>query len=211
VPRPEPTGRVVAFHKARGLVTTHADELGRETVYDRLRAVLPPHLARVRWHAIGRLDADTTGLLLFTDDGALLSHVTQPATKVPKTYAVLARGLLGEDTAAALRTGVELSGGLGRSAPCEVAVTGFGVATTHLEVTLTEGKNRQVRRMLLAIGSQVIRLARLAVGGVRLADLPEDGWRLLGATEVAEGLGYRPSPSLTLRQGIARRPPRKRS
>ncbi len=174
-------------------MTTHADELGRETVYDRLRAVLPAGLAPVRWHAIGRLDADTTGLLLFTDDGALLSHVTQPATKVPKTYAALVKGLLGPGTVARLAAGVPLSGGLGMSGPCKVEVTGFGVATTWLRLTLTEGKNRQVRRMLLAVDSQVIRLARVAIGGVTLGDLPEDAWRLLTPEEVRSGLGF-PSP-----------------
>jgi pseudouridine synthase len=193
--RPEPprgAPRVIAFHKARGLVTTHADELGRETVYDRLSSRLPAHLARVRWHAIGRLDADTTGLLLFTDDGALLSHVTQPATKVSKTYEALVKGLLPPETVARLAAGVPLSGGLGVSGPCEVEVMGFGVATTRLRMTITEGKNRQIRRMLLAVDSQVIRLARVAVGGVALGDLPEDGWRQLTAEEVRGGLGYAP-------------------
>ena len=126
--------------------------------------------------------------MLFTDDGGLLSHVTQPATKVPKTYEALVKGLLSDDTVARLRSGVPLTGGLGLSGPCEVEVTGFGVATTRLRITLTEGKNRQLRRMLLAVDSQVIRLARVAVGGVTLGDLPEDGWRLLTPGEIAAGL-----------------------
>jgi pseudouridine synthase len=143
---------VLAFHKAVGLVTTHHDEHGRETVYQRLRAVLPRPLRDVAWHAIGRLDKDTSGLLLFTDDGALVHHATQPSTGLPKTYRVLAKGLLGEAELAQLRAGVELSGGLGRSAPAEARVVAHQIATSWLELTLREGKNREVRRMLLAVG-----------------------------------------------------------
>jgi pseudouridine synthase len=189
-----PVPLTIAYHKPRGLLTTHADELGRETVYDRLRRILPPDLARAPWHAIGRLDADTTGLLLLTTDGALVHHGTQPASKVPKTYEVLAKGLLQPEDLERLRGGVELSGGLGRSAPCEVELVGHRIATTDVVVRITEGKNRQVRRMLLAIGSQVIRLHRAAIGGVTL-DVPEGAWRLLTAAEIEDGLGYAPPPS----------------
>src|SRR5690349_1677933 len=94
---------VLAYHKPKGLLVTHDDELGRETVYDRLRKHLKPPLAKIEWHAIGRLDADTTGLLLFTNDGALLHHITQPSTHLPKTYRVLAKGLLQENTLQSLR------------------------------------------------------------------------------------------------------------
>jgi pseudouridine synthase len=194
MPPPTPTAHItVAYHKPRGLLTTHADELGRETVYDRLRTILPPKLARLRWQAIGRLDADTTGLLILTTDGGLVHHGTQPSSKVPKTYEVLAKGLLGDEVLERLRAGVELSGGLGRSGPCEVSRSGYRVATTDLVIRLTEGKNRQIRRMLLAVGSQVIRLHRAAIGTIAL-DVPEDGWRLLSPAEIADGLGYRPAP-----------------
>ena len=183
--------RVIAYHKPKGLVTTHADELGRETVYDRLRAHLPAALRSVAWHAIGRLDQDTTGLLLFTDDGGLVHHATQPGSKLPKTYRALVKGLLDEATLARLRSGVELSGGLGRSGPAAVTLVGHQIATSWIDLTITEGKNRQVRRMLLAVGSQVIRLARTRIGGVGL-DVPEDGWRWLTASEITDGLGYAP-------------------
>jgi pseudouridine synthase len=189
-PAPQAT-RVIAYHKPRGLITTHADELGRETVYDRLRSLLHASLARVEWHAIGRLDADTTGLLLFTNDGALVSHATQPTTKVPKTYEALCARLLDEASLDRLRHGVPLSGGLGTSAPCTVELLAYGINTTRLRLVLTEGRNRQVRRMLLAIGSQVIRLARTAVGNIML-DIEENAWRLLGDDEIRAGLGYEP-------------------
>jgi 23S rRNA pseudouridine2605 synthase len=213
--------RVLAYHKEKGLITTHRDELGRETVYDRLRRRFPGE--RVEWHAIGRLDADTTGLLLFTDDGALVSYATRPdsaaGVKVEKVYRVLAKGLLNEEQLAALRGGVELSGGLGRSGPAKVEVVGFQVATTWIEVTIGEGKNRQVRRMLLAVGSQVIRLCRVRIGGLRLEDLvPDEGeWRELTPAEIESGLGYRvrdigrvSAPGHTPRAGSSRRPDRSR-
>ncbi len=183
--------RVVAFHKPIGLITTHRDEHGRETVYDRLRALMPPVLAALEWHAIGRLDADTTGLLLFTNDGALIHHATNTtgSAKLEKTYRVLAKGLLNDDQLDQLRRGVELTGGLGRSAPATVVVTGHQIATTWLEVTIAEGKNRQVRRMLLAVASQVIRLTRIRFGGLTL-DLPENTWRELSPGEIEGQLGY---------------------
>lgn len=213
--------RVLAYHKEKGLITTHRDELGRETVYDRLRGRFPGE--RGEWHAIGRLDADTTGLLLFTDDGALVSYATRPDSragdKVEKVYRVLAKGLLNEAQLGALREGVELSGGLGRSGPAKVEVVGFQVATTWIDLTIGEGKNRQVRRMLLAVGSQVIRLCRVRVGGLRLEDLvPNEGdWRELTRDEIEAGLGYRvrevgglSGSGHTPRAGTSRRPDRSR-
>lgn len=182
---------VLAYHKPKGLVTTHQDEHGRETVYDRLVPRLPPELRSVRWHAVGRLDKDTTGLLLFTNDGAFVHHATQPARALSKTYLVLAKGLLGESDLAKLREGVELTGGLGRSGPAKAELVGHGVATTWLSLEIHEGKNREVRRMLLAIGSQAIRLKRVQVGSLAL-DLEEDEWRRLSAKEVKEKLGYPP-------------------
>jgi 23S rRNA pseudouridine2605 synthase len=185
---------VLAYHKPKGLLTTHRDELGRETVYDRLQVRLPPPLARVDWHAIGRLDADTTGLLLFTNDGALVHFATQPTSKVKKTYRVLAKGLLDEATLDRLREGVELTGGLGRSGPCEATLVGHQIATSWLDLTLAEGKNRQVRRMLLAVGSQVIRLERTRIGDLDLrAIVPEvDTYVPLIDGQVEAGLGYTP-------------------
>jgi 23S rRNA pseudouridine2605 synthase/16S rRNA pseudouridine516 synthase len=180
---------VLAYHKPVGLVTTHKDEHGRETVYDRLVPRLPPELRRQRWHAVGRLDKDTSGLLLFTNDGGFVHHATQPATELPKTYLVLAKGLLEEKDLEPLRKGVELTGGLGRSGPAEVSLLGHGIATSWLSLTIEEGKNREVRRMLLAIESQAIRLKRVQVGELAL-DLEEDEWRRLSASEVKTKLGW---------------------
>ena len=183
---------VLAYHKRRGLVTTHNDELGRETVYQDLAKTLPPHLKREHWHAIGRLDADTTGLLLMTNDGALVHHATQPGSKLPKAYHALCKGLLRDEQIDALRHGVELTGGLGISAPAEVDVLRYETATTWLGITISEGKNRQIRRMLLAIDSQVIRLERVSVGAITLDGIEEGGWRCLTDAEVLRGLQYQP-------------------
>lgn len=192
--RPERT-IVLAFHKAVGLLTTHDDELKRETVYDRLATKLPARLRKIRWHAIGRLDKDTSGLLLFTNDGALVHFATHPENGLTKTYRVLAKGLLGEAELDRLRAGVELTGGLGRSAPAKVRLLGHRIATSDLELELNEGKNREVRRMLLAIGSQAIRLERIRIGTLEL-DLPVDGWRELSEDEIRDRLGYElPAPA----------------
>jgi pseudouridine synthase len=185
---------VVAYHKPKGLVTTHKDEHGRETVYDRLVPKLPPELRKLRWHAVGRLDKDTSGLLLFTNEGSFVHHATQPSTGLKKTYLVLAKGLLEENDVEPLRAGVELTGGLGRSGPARVELLGQGIATSWLSVEIEEGKNREVRRMLLAIGSQAIRLTRVQVGELAL-DLEEDAWRRLTAREIREKLGYREARS----------------
>ena len=195
--------RVLAYHKPAGLVVTHDDELGRETVYDRLVPKLPPALRRARWHAVGRLDKETTGLLLFTDDGAFVSFATQPSTAPPKTYEALVKGLLGEPELERLRAGVPLTGGLGTSAPCEARLLEHQKATSWITLTLREGKNREVRRMLLAIGSQVIRLARVAIGGLPL-DLEEDRWRPVTPAELEGALGWRSAPA-------AARPGRRRA
>ncbi len=183
---------VLAYHKPRGLVTTHADEHGRATVYDDLVPRLPEELRRERWHAVGRLDKDTAGLLLVTNDGRFVHHATQPATELPKTYLVLAKGLLEEADLAKLRAGVELTGGLGRSAPARAELLGHGIATSWISLELREGKNREVRRMLLAIESQVIRLTRVQVGGLALDLAEERAWRVVTPAEVREKLRYDP-------------------
>jgi len=180
---------VVAYHKPVGLTVTHHDELGRETVYDRLIPQLPVKLRQVQWHAVGRLDKDTSGLLLFTNDGALVHHATHPGTALPKKYLVLAKGILEERQLEQLRSGVELSGGLGRSGGARVEVLKHQAATTWLTLVIQEGKNREVRRMLLAVQSQVIRLQRVAIGGLAL-DVEEDTFRLLTDEEVLTRLRF---------------------
>ena len=199
----------VLFHKPAGVVTTHADELGRPTVYDALRAALPAPLSALAWHACGRLDQNTSGLLVLTTDGGLVHHVTHPSASSPrarggggatveKEYRALCMGALGDDALDRLRAGVELGGGLGSSRPARVRVEAREPRAgpprnTWLRVVIDEGKNRQVRRMLHAVGSGVLRLERVRVGGLTLRGLEEPGaWRRLDDSEVRSELGYAP-------------------
>ncbi len=188
---------VLAYNKPPGCTCTHVDELGRPTVYELLRERLPPHLAQVRWHSCGRLDMNTSGLLLLTNDGSLLKHVTDPTDRagppLVKTYRCVVHAL-GEEAVEQMRRGVSLGGGLGTSLPAEVEVEaqaeGGRRSTSTLRVRIGEGRNRQVRRMVHAVGSGVIQLHRTAVGGVELGGLPPGEWRVLSDEEVRRDLNY---------------------
>jgi 23S rRNA pseudouridine2605 synthase len=164
----------LALHKPRGVVTTRRDEHGRQTVYD----LLPPGLPWV--FPAGRLDADSEGLLILTNDSSLAVRLTEPEHRVPKTY----RATLDAAPAAAdlerLRRGVELSDG--RTRPARVRRLG-GPASCELEIVLTEGRNRQVRRMAEVIGRKVKRLVRVAIGGLELGELAPGACRVLNEAE----------------------------
>ncbi len=174
----------LALHKPRGIVTTRRDERGRRTVYD----LLPPGLPWV--FPVGRLDADSEGLLILTNDSALAARLTEPEHQVPKTYHVGVKGCPSEEALSKLRTGVELADG--RTRPTRVRLLRQGKKTGWLEIILTEGRNRQIRRMLAAVGHSVRQLKRVAIGGYQLGDLPmgacrplsEADCRLLGQTAV---------------------------
>jgi pseudouridine synthase len=152
---------LLAMHKPPGYVTTRSDERGRATVYDLL-----PARYRDRWlFPVGRLDRDSEGLLLFTDDGALADRLTAPSSHVEKVYRVLLDRELGPAQLRAFREGVEVSGR--RTLPARIEPEGAG----WYRVTLVEGRNRQIRRMVEALGGRVRRLVRTAVGPVALGDL----------------------------------------
>ena len=161
----------LALHKPAGVVTTRRDERGRRTVYD----LLPPGLSWV--FPAGRLDADSEGLLILTSDAALAVRLTEPEHRVPKTYRVTVSGIPSEEALQRLREGVELPDG--RTRPAQVRQLGGNV----LEVVLTEGRNRQVRRMLAAVGHRVRRLVRVAVGRYELGDLAPGACRTLSAED----------------------------
>lgn len=176
-----PSTHVIAFHKPAGVVTAP----GEGGVFELLDARLPDELRHYQWHAVGRLDRNTTGLLLFTNDERLVAHVTSPATRLPKRYVAEVQGELEDEKLEPLRRGMELDDGPTR--PAQARRRG----PREVEVTLTEGRNHQVKRMLGAVGLPVRRLHREAVGGVVL-DVEEGGWRLLTPEEIREGLGYTP-------------------
>jgi 23S rRNA pseudouridine2605 synthase len=165
----------LALHKPAGVVTTRRDERGRRTVYD----LLPPGLPWL--FPAGRLDADSEGLLILTNDSALSTRLTGPEHHVPKTYHVRVKGCPDEAALARLRDGVELSDG--RTRPARVRLLRRGKATSLLELTLTEGRNRQVRRMMAAVGHRVRRLVRVAIGAYHLGDLPPGTCRPLDEEE----------------------------
>ncbi|CAM3747140.1 rRNA pseudouridine synthase [Corallococcus sp. ZKHCc1 1396] len=181
----ELTARVWAlmFHKPAGPVVHGSDPEGVGTVFERLRAVLPPELAGFEWYAVGRLDRDTTGLLLFSNDEQLVRHATAPETHLPKRYVARVEGAPTEEVLGRLRMGLELEDG-----PTRLA----GAALREPDVvvlTLTEGRHHQVKRMLEAVGHPVLTLHREAVGQVVL-DVPEGAFRPLTDEEVSEGLGF---------------------
>lgn len=161
---PEPAGgakRYFRMHKPAGYVTTRRDELGRKTVYD----LLPPDVAG--WlFPVGRLDRDSEGLLLFTDDGGWSDRLSSPDRHVDKRYRVKLDGRPRAEELEAFRSGLVIGGR--RTAPSEVEPQG---GSWYL-VTLREGRNRQIRRMFHALGYKVKRLVRVAIGPLELGDLP---------------------------------------
>ena len=166
----------VLLYKPTGYLTTYRDPEGRPTVYDLLQGI-------DTWVAtVGRLDLDTSGLLLLTNDNALADHVMNPEGKVPKTYLVKASPSLSPEAMQALRDGVELSDG--PTLPAQVKHVRDNASSTFVEITITEGRNRQVRRMTEAVGSKVRKLVRIALGPLRINDLEIGKWRYLTAAEV---------------------------
>jgi 23S rRNA pseudouridine2605 synthase len=194
---------VIALHKPVGLVTTRVDPGGRPTVYDALQG-LP------RWvFPVGRLDRDSSGLLVFTNDHRLGERLTSPLAHVPKTYHVRVRGIPDADAIAALREGTTLDDGT-TTRPAQVrfigAARGADVASSWLEIVLTEGRNRQLRRMGAAVGHEVLELVRVAIGRFPLGSLAPGEWRELGPAEVAElSLRSRAASSSSPARGSKRR------
>ena len=164
------------LHKPVGYVSTARDERGRRTVLD----LLPAHR---RLYPVGRLDADSEGLLLLTDDGDLAQRLTHPRYGVPKEYRALVRGLPDGGALAWLRQGVALDEGT--TAPARVSIVAREGGHTWLSIELRQGWKRQVRRMLAAVGHPVERLVRIRVGSLVLGMLPPGGWRPLTDEELA--------------------------
>jgi 23S rRNA pseudouridine2605 synthase len=172
-----PQRLVYALHKPAGVVSTARDPQGRRTVVD-----LVPEVS-TRLYPVGRLDADTTGLILLTNDGELANRLTHPRYEVPKTYrARVANGQVGERALRALREGVDLDDG--RTAPARVNVVQRRDGTAAVELGIHEGRNRQVRRMCEAVGHPVVRLVRTRIGPLRDGSLKPGTWRALTQSEV---------------------------
>jgi pseudouridine synthase len=166
----------VLLHKPAGVLTTASDPRGRRTVVELLSV-------DARVVPVGRLDADTTGALLLTNDGPLAHRLAHPRYGVPKVYETVVEGAPGREALQALREGVDLEDG--RTAPADVRVVSRGTDSTTLELTLHEGRKHQVKRMCAAVGHPVVRLHRSRYAGLGLEGLEPGDWRELTTDEVA--------------------------
>lgn len=171
------------FHKPAGCLTSTRMQRLVPTVFDLLLPSLTSRLAAFHWHAVGRLDKDTTGLLLFTNDERLVGYVTSPDSRIPKRYVARVQGGAEEAKVDPLRRGIQLEDGPTRPAKVEIR------DAKTVEVELTEGRHHQVKRLLGAVGLPVNALHRAAVGALEL-DVPEGAWREVTENEVREKLGF---------------------
>ncbi len=164
------------LYKPKGYLTTRRDPEHRPTVYDLIRdsdGFLVP---------VGRLDLDTSGLLLMTNDTDLVKRVANPEHKISKTYLVKTSTLVTEEQIGQLRRGVLLADGI--TLPAQVTRIRDSAKYSFLEIVIHEGRNRQVRRMIEAIGSKVLKLVRIGIGDLRIGDLPIGKYRALTAAEL---------------------------
>jgi len=173
----------LVLYKPKGYLTTYRDPQGRKTVYD----LLPE--AEAYLFPAGRLDLDTSGLLVMTNDSAFAERLTNPESKVEKTYLVKASRSLSDDDLARLAMGVALSDGPTR--PARVKRLRESGGRTVFEIVISEGRNRQVRRMVEALDAKVLKLVRIAIGPLRIGDLPIGKARPLTPAEIRALAGPR--------------------
>ncbi len=166
----------IMLHKPRGFVTTVSDELGRKCVTDLVKDV------GVRVFPVGRLDKDSEGLLLMTNDGEFANNLTHPSKHVNKTYRTTVKGEVGDEQLLHLAEGVEIDGKM--TLPCDCFVAERKSDRTVLIFIIHEGRNRQIRKMCEAVGLEVLRLKRTEIAGVKLGMLPQGKWRDLNEREM---------------------------
>jgi 23S rRNA pseudouridine2605 synthase len=175
----KPAGKFVyiVLNKPKGVITSARDDRNRPTVMDFVGDI------QERIFPVGRLDGDTSGLLIMTNDGSLSQLLTHPAHRIYKTYRARVSGVLSDARIAGLRKGVDIGGFV--TAPAEVRVLRQAERITTVEIRIMEGKNRQVRKMFAAVGNNVIELERVAVGEILLGRLKEGHYRKLTRRELA--------------------------
>ena len=171
------TNRYVLLNKPRGVVSTVDDNKGRKTVLD----LVPTGKSR-RLYPVGRLDMDSSGLLLLTDDGELTQRLLHPKYELEKTYRVTVKGMIDEDTAKNLSSGVQLKDGM--TAPATFKILEHRNSKTRMEVTIHEGRNRQIRRMFETVGAEVVELERIQMGPLKLGQLGKGEYRPLREKEI---------------------------
>lgn len=165
------------LNKPKGYLCTVSDDKGRKTVLD----LLPRDVGRI--YPVGRLDYDSEGLLILTTDGNLAQHLTHPSNEVPKTYLVKIEGTANETTLNPIRSGVEIDGYVTQK--CKAHIVETNKEYTKIHITVTEGKNREIRKMFEAIGKQVVLLKRIKLGELTLRGLDRGAYRKLSKEEVA--------------------------
>jgi 23S rRNA pseudouridine2605 synthase len=171
----------ILLYKPSGYITTFSDPDGRPTVYDLIRDV------ETFVSPVGRLDLDTSGLLILTNDTQFAEQLTNPEHKIAKTYLVKCAGIVSDEALERMRGGVDLSDGM--TLPARVRRVRDTGRNSHIEISITEGRNRQVRRMVEAIESRVLKLVRTRIGPVEIGDLRIGTWRELTAREMVSFSG----------------------
>lgn len=166
----------IALNKPEGYVTTVKDQFSRKTVIDLVSGI------KERIYPVGRLDYDTSGLILLTNDGEFAYRITHPKYEIKKTYLAKVAGNMTNKEINMFQQGLIIDGYL--TSPSKLSVIKKNKKTSLLEITIHEGKNRQVRKMCEAIGHPVISLKRIAIGPIRLSDIAEGKWRYLTREEV---------------------------
>jgi 23S rRNA pseudouridine2605 synthase len=166
----------IMMNKPVGYIVSKKDEFNRKTIYKLL-----PDFAQ-NLHPVGRLDYDSEGILLLTNDGELTNKITHPKYQVEKTYKVIVKGKIPKDKIIILRNGVKLDDGITQTA--KVFLKSSTDEKSELRIGIKEGKNRQIRRMLEKIGHEVLSLKRLQIGELKLEKLPQGSWRFLKDKEI---------------------------
>lgn len=164
------------INKPKGYICSVSDEKGRKTVLD----LLPGDVGRI--YPVGRLDYDSEGLLILTTDGELAQHLTHPSNEIPKTYLVKIEGTLTESDLNPIRSGIEIDGYVTKK--CKAHIVETNKLYTKIHITITEGKNREIRKMFEAIGKNVILLKRIKIGEITLCGLDRGAYRTLTDKEI---------------------------
>ena len=167
----------ILLNKPTGYITSVKDQFDRQTVVDLVQGI------DVRIYTVGRLDYDTSGLILLTNDGALTNKITHPSHKVEKTYIAKVKGQMGRMDIKKLQEGLDIGGFV--TSPAKAKILQQTSKESVVELVIHEGKNRQVRRMFDAIDHPVVTLERSAIGKIRIGDLKPGSWRHLTSSEVA--------------------------